>query len=274
MSWMLLSLLAVAPAAEVSPVLVVVPDARVSGGVDADFGGLVTDELARMLTSGAFKVTTAAQLSTVLGLERQRQLMGCGEDSTSCAAELANALGAEVVTMTSVAKVGEALHCNLTFLSGKDGAALKRLSIEETSDGALLARLHAELAAAVPPMFASLRPGHRLEGGSEGVRRYAWAPAVAGGALAIGSGALFAITGSTWNTLNTSDKLSPGDARGLAASGKSTQTLAWAAGGAALIALGASAAMFTLGAPSDPSVVVAPVASGSGGGVSISGVFR
>src|SRR5205823_914650 len=97
------------------PVQAVVLDTRGVEGVDT----LVTEELARTLPPDAYKVTTAAQLSAVLGLERQRQLLGCTEESGSCVAELANALGADVVVQSTVARVGEGLRCNVVLVSGR-----------------------------------------------------------------------------------------------------------------------------------------------------------
>ena len=44
-----------------------------------------------------YTVVGASDIATLIGLERQKQLQGCGEDSESCMAELGNALGVEGV---------------------------------------------------------------------------------------------------------------------------------------------------------------------------------
>src|SRR5262245_53582869 len=99
-----------------TPVQTVVLDVRVLPGADANLGAVVGEEVARALPAGAFKVTTQQQLATVLGLERQRQLAGCSEEASSCAAEVASALGADVVVQTTLAKIADGLRCSVTFV--------------------------------------------------------------------------------------------------------------------------------------------------------------
>ncbi len=58
-------------------------------------GPLRTEILAARLTARGIKVITSRDLSTVLGVERQKELLGCAE--SSCAVEMLAAAGAEVV---------------------------------------------------------------------------------------------------------------------------------------------------------------------------------
>src|SRR5438128_1810620 len=53
--------------------------------------------LAQSLGDHGFDVITAKQMAAVIGLERQKQLLGCADSSSSCLAELAGALGAELL---------------------------------------------------------------------------------------------------------------------------------------------------------------------------------
>lgn len=256
----------------VTPIPVVVLDARLVSGVEAGLATVVTEELARALPPEAFKVTTTQQLATVLGLERQRQLLGCGEETTSCVAEIASALGAEVVTQTTLAKIGAGLRCTTTFIGGRDGATLERVTVDASSEAALLALLHDEVQLAAPRVLAKLRPGHTLALGQPGVRRHAWIPAVVGGALAATGGALFAVTAQNWNNLST-DRMTTDEARALANSGRLTQTLAGVLTGAGAVALAASAAMFAFGAPTDARVLLTPMAGGGTAGLLLTGVL-
>src|SRR5262245_60639309 len=56
----------------------------------------------RLSAQGGVSVTTPAQISAVLGVERQKQLLGCSDSSESCSAELAGALGVEALIIGSL----------------------------------------------------------------------------------------------------------------------------------------------------------------------------
>lgn len=254
-----------------TPIQVVVTDVRVEGGVEAAKGALVGEEVAKALPPEAYRVTTASQLASVLGLEKQRQLLGCDGDG-SCAAELASALGAEIVVQVAVRKLDTGLRCDVVFISGREGTALERVSAEGKTDAALLERLHEEVEAAATRVFTRRRPGNTLEAGRPGFRRYAWAPALAGAALVGGGAVLFGITDQTWRTLNSRDGRVE-DAQALADSGRTTQTAGWVLCSVGAAALVTSAAMLVFGAPTEARVMVAPVVSGGGGGLMISGAL-
>ena len=65
-------------------------------GLDATrvsfYGDLISQELAK---APDLQVTSEAQLQAVLGFERQRALLGCAAES--CGAELAGAIGADIL---------------------------------------------------------------------------------------------------------------------------------------------------------------------------------
>lgn len=261
------------PALALDPLKVVVLEPQILGG--AQQGALVAEEIARALPSSAFKVTTAAQLQAVLGLERQRQLLGCGEDSNSCVTELANALGTEVIATSTLARTSDGLRCNVVFMSGRDGTALERVSVEAASDGKLLEQLYGAVSEAAARLFTAQRPGARLEPGQLGVRRYAWAPGLAALALGGGAAALFAVSSGNARTLESRQGLveNPAAAHELAASGRTMETIGWVLAGTGVAALATSGLMFTVGAPTEPKVVLAPVVSGGAAGVIISGAL-
>src|SRR4051812_14986683 len=77
-------------------------------------GTFFSDYFAEQLgRATGYPVTTATEVSGLLGLERQKQLLGCGDDSNSCAAELLGALGADAIVTGSAAKVGESFAITL-----------------------------------------------------------------------------------------------------------------------------------------------------------------
>lgn len=223
------------------------------------------------MPSSAFKVTTAAQLSAVLGMERQRQLLGCGEGSSSCAAELASALGADVVVQSTLARVGDSLRCTVAFVSGRDGATLERVAVDGPP-GPMFERLREEVGTTAAKLFTTLRPGNQLEPGKPGFRRYFWIPAVLAVGLGAAGGAMFAVREASWRTLNSREGRVT-DPFGLAEAGRTQETLAFVLTSAGSVALLATAAVLIFGAPTEARVVVAPVVSGGGGGLVFSGVL-
>ncbi len=111
----------------------------------------------RLSQSGKVRVTTPRDVGTVLGIERQRQLLGCADDSTSCLAELAGALGSEGIVMGEVAQVGRVLQLTIKVLSPGGNplySTLRRVKGEE----AMLAELDAVALEAVAAVSAILRP--------------------------------------------------------------------------------------------------------------------
>lgn len=62
-----------------------------------------SEVLATHLREHGLKVMTGRDIGAVLGLERQKQLLGCMDDSTSCSAELAGALGVGALVVGTVA---------------------------------------------------------------------------------------------------------------------------------------------------------------------------
>lgn len=75
---------------------------------------------------GTFQVSSAAELQAALGLERQRQILGCAEGSSACTMELAQALGARFALSGSLAKLGETYQLNLSMLDTRQGAPVGR----------------------------------------------------------------------------------------------------------------------------------------------------
>lgn len=84
-----------------------------AGGVEPAVAESLTEAVAAEASRvKLFEVTSQKDFTTLLGLERQKQLVGCSEGN-SCMAELADALGARFVLSGSVARLGEAFQLNL-----------------------------------------------------------------------------------------------------------------------------------------------------------------
>ena len=108
---LVLALLSAAPAPAEKPKLIVLDlDAA---GVDPRVGSALSEAVtAEAAARGIFQVISSKDVQTLLGVERQKQMMGCSE-GTSCLAELGGALGARFVMSGSVARLGSAFQLSL-----------------------------------------------------------------------------------------------------------------------------------------------------------------
>ena len=73
------------------------------------------------------QVMTARDLATVLGVERQKQLLGCTENDL-CVVEMTSALGADGVLVADLGKLDGGYNFNLKLLSTSNGKALAQFS--------------------------------------------------------------------------------------------------------------------------------------------------
>lgn len=102
-------------------------DLSASSGVDPEIARslseAITVEAGRI---GTFEVGSQKDLATILGLERQKQLLGCGEETSSCLMELADAAGARFVLTGSLVKLGNTWQLNLQTLDTRRAAPVGR----------------------------------------------------------------------------------------------------------------------------------------------------
>jgi hypothetical protein len=84
-------------------------------GVDAGVGAQVSARIAEMtrLKTGA-EVLSADQITTLLDHERDKQLVGCEQDS--CLAEVADALGADVIVAARLSRIDGGYALTITAL--------------------------------------------------------------------------------------------------------------------------------------------------------------
>lgn len=102
-------------------------DLSTAGGLDPSVAATMTEAVATAATrANFFEVTTQKDVGTALGMERQRQLTGCSEDSTSCLSELAGALGAPFALYGSVAQLGDAYQLNLQGIDARKAQPVGR----------------------------------------------------------------------------------------------------------------------------------------------------
>lgn len=102
--------------------------------VDPAVGRFYTEHVAQQLKLLGLEIVTMKEIESLLGMERQRQLLGCDSNSSSCIAELANALGTDGVLLGDIARLGARYTVNLKIIGGEDGRTLAVFSGNASSD--------------------------------------------------------------------------------------------------------------------------------------------
>lgn len=83
------------------------------------------------------EVVSASEVRNVLGLERQRQLLGCKEDS--CLAELSGALGADLLLTSEVGRLGDRFRVDLRLVDGRKARVRASIGSFLRNDGNAIA---------------------------------------------------------------------------------------------------------------------------------------
>jgi TolB-like protein len=96
-------------------------------GVAPEIATALTDAITQEVSRrGIFDVIASSDIRTLLGMERQKQLLGCSDDAKSCTAELAGALGARFVLSGTLSKLGDALQLSLQTLDTQKAQPIGR----------------------------------------------------------------------------------------------------------------------------------------------------
>ncbi len=98
-----------------------------AGGVEPAIAGSLSEAVAAQVEgTGLFAVTSSKDVATLLGMERQKALLGCTDASSACMAELTGALGARFVLSGSLARLGEAWQLNLQTIDANKAQTIGR----------------------------------------------------------------------------------------------------------------------------------------------------
>ncbi|HEY4223329.1 MAG TPA: hypothetical protein VGO62_18350 [Myxococcota bacterium] len=115
-----------------APKRIAVMKTEVTGAVDAALGPQITAKLAEEVRAQTHaEVISSDEIVALLKHEKERAILGECKEQESCLAELANALGAEVV-----------VSAKLSSVAGKDGATSYALSVSavDASSAAVVGR--------------------------------------------------------------------------------------------------------------------------------------
>ncbi len=246
------ALLAADPAAAKESVKLAAPSLTLID-LDPKLKGFYTDHLAQQLRFQGVQVSTDSDIAAVLGLERQRQLLGCTDDA--CKAQIGASLGVDGLVLGTVTKLDRSFKMDLRVVAAGTARVIATASTSTGDNDQLvgsivvIAEQLAKQSAAALGKSLSPQASAQIVRGATMVKRMAWVPAVIGLA-ALGAGAFeMSQAGQSYDQLTKkqSPLLSQAEADAAAARGNQQQTLGLVGlslGAAAVIAGGA---MFLFG---------------------------
>ena len=156
----------------------------VASEVDEKQVAVWSDVLFGELSELGVTVRRKSDLAEALGLERQKQLLGCEE--SSCASEIAQALDADGLINGSVGKSGSSLVLNVRVLSNT-GTQLAARSVVVPNADAMVVELRPLARALAEAMQPHLSGRLTIKQVTPGARRFWWLPASIG-VVALGVG--------------------------------------------------------------------------------------
>jgi hypothetical protein len=224
-------------------------------------GDFFFQQLIQELTLSGLQVLSKKDVEAVLGLERQKQLLGCSDQSSSCMAELASALGADGILQGNIGKIGGSYQLNFKIISASSATPLAVYSGTADSDKGVLTEVRAAA--------ASLK--RQLSPGQTGVRQTAsfgarlWVPVGIGLVLTAAAVTCFIASSRDAARLNMNDPglTSQADVAAVGHTGTALQISGWATAVTAVAAF-VAAAVLTIFFGDDRTVAWLPT-SGLGG---------
>ncbi|MBL8954600.1 MAG: hypothetical protein JNK82_27730 [Myxococcaceae bacterium] len=236
------------------------------------------DHVAQQLVAAHVDVKTSKDIATLLGMERQRQLLGCDTGQGSCIAELAGALGADGLLLGDIGKIAGTYQVNLKVMS-QGGELLASYSARTQDEEAVLGLLTRGAHTLARDLYPKLGRGEApapaeatvvARGGA--VRRYFWVPAAGAVALLAAGVVLQVLAENEWGRLSpqAGSSLSLSEASRAASNGKSYQLWSGVLFGGGLALALAAAGMFVFGGES---ATVTALVVPDGAGVAVGGAL-
>jgi hypothetical protein len=175
------------------------------------------------LRDQGFDVITSADVAAVLGVEKQKELLGCGE--SSCLTELGGAMGADYIVRGNLASVGPRVALTMTMVDSH-GHAINEVRSSKIGSSApevldAIERLVPDLVAPARPVRATppvAAPGpaapevvvkEATPAGRVGPGPTSYALWGVGAAAGIGSGVTYALAWSSFDQLKTAVNSGP-----------------------------------------------------------------
>ncbi len=106
---------------------IAVLDVRTGAGVDPSLAPYLTQVLAQEVEARTHNAPlVSADVTAMLGFERNKRMLGCSEEDSQCLAEITGALGVQNVLATSLAVAGGKYLLSLSLLDARRARPLKR----------------------------------------------------------------------------------------------------------------------------------------------------
>lgn len=121
--WLSTTVLALALLGADKPKLAVL-DVQAVGVDEAQARAISEAMTAELDRRGFFDIITANDVRTLLGVERQKQLLGCGD--SSCTAELSGAIGARFVLQSTLTRLGTSTQLSIQMLDTSKSQSVAR----------------------------------------------------------------------------------------------------------------------------------------------------
>lgn len=267
-------------AAGADPIKVAAPGLEMVN-VEAEQSAFYTNHLAQLMNYEGVRVLTSADVSAILGHERQQQLVGCPDDK--CKAEISKMLGVDGLLIGQVVKLDRQYKLDVKILEPGSGTPLAAASASTADKDSFVAIF--SLVARQLAQQLSARLGRELQAGQaevitqwSSVKRMGWLPAALGAGAAAAGGVGLYLSNQSYAELSREGRdptaaagspnglLTPDQASALVQQGQTQQLLGWTGVGVGAALLATAAGMFIFGGDE---VVSAGVAVGPGGSSSL-----
>ncbi len=151
-----LAVLALAPlTASAARQKIAVLDVRAVQGVQPGTATILTAILVDDAARAGFDAISQADVSAMIGFEKQKKMLGCSEDS-SCLAEIGGALGVEYVLSGQVGQIGSRYHLSFQLLDARKARVVGRAArFSDRDEDALAAAAQAAVAELLGNVVAS-----------------------------------------------------------------------------------------------------------------------
>jgi hypothetical protein len=246
-----------------------------TANVSAETARFCAEHLATELTARGVRVITSREISSVLGMERQRQLLGCSDSSTSCLTELSDALGADGLLLGDLGRVGKRFQLNVRVVRAGGDGVITSLSVPIASEDDLLPELTKAAGRLAGDLKAALHPTSKTAPVevSRSVHRWPLWPTVLAGVFLATGVTLHLVANAQFQSLTVVGDvpLNAMQANTAHDVGVVTRDLGWVGYGLAVASVGVATFLMVRGEP----VAVQPVVAvgAQGGLVGVSGVF-
>jgi TolB-like protein len=151
---------------------------------------ILTTDLAK---TGRFEVMAESDVGTLIGFERQKQILGCTD--TGCLAEIAGAVGADYLLYGTMGKVGNQLSLDLKLADSKKASIAARDGAQVDSADQLIGAGRKVLQGILTQMgFVPVKPVVEVRAQTKGAGPVPYVVLGLGGAALVAGGVLTAVT--------------------------------------------------------------------------------